>query len=73
MEHLNQLCYASERSDAGQHFFGTYQMFGSLRAARAILLHKFWWEQLEKLGATEQRANVRRDRVLQQIQGRLGR
>jgi hypothetical protein len=69
---LNQLCYAAERSDAGQHFFGVYQMFGTLRAARAILLHKFWWKQLEKLGATEQRAIARHDHVLRQVQRRLG-
>lgn len=69
---LGQLCYAAERSDAGQHFFGVYQMFGTLRAARSILLHKFWWQQLEKLGATEQRSIARHDGVLQQIQRRLG-
>lgn len=67
-----QLCYAVERSDAGQHFFGTYQLFGSLRTARSILLHQFWRHQLERLGATERRANTRYDQVLRQIQGRLG-
>jgi hypothetical protein len=67
-----QLCYAIERSDAGQHFFGAYQLFGSLRTARSILLHRFWRQQLERLGATERRANARHDQVLRQIQGRLG-
>jgi len=67
-----QLCYAVERSDAGQHFYGTYQLFGSLRTARSILLHQFWRQQLERLGATERRANIRHDRVLRQLQGRLG-
>lgn len=67
-----QLCYAVERSDAGQHFFGTYQLFGSLRTARSILLHQFWRQQLERLGATERRANARHDQVLRQIQRRLG-
>lgn len=67
-----QLCYAVERSDAGQHFFGTYQLFGSLRTARSVLLHQFWRQQLERLGATERRANVRHDQVLRRIQRRLG-
>lgn len=67
-----QLCYAAERSDAGQHFFGTYQLFGSLRTARSILLHQFWRHQLERLGATERRAHARHGQVLSQIEGRLG-
>ncbi len=66
-----QLCYDAERSDAGQHFYGTFQLFGSVRAAASVLLHAFWRDQLEKLGATGRRAAARHDRVRQTIVGRL--
>jgi hypothetical protein len=66
-----QLCYAAERSDAGQHFYGVYQMFGSLRMARSMVLHQFWRKQFARLGATERRAEIRHERVIRQIQRRL--
>lgn len=66
-----QLCYAAERSDAGQHFYGVYQMFGSLPMARSMVLHQFWRKQFARLGATERRADIRHERVIRQIQRRL--
>jgi hypothetical protein len=66
-----QLCYAAERSDAGQHFYGVYQMFGSLHMARSMALHQFWRKQFDKLGATERRTEIRHQRVVRQIQRRL--
>jgi len=66
-----QLCFAAERSDAGQHFYGVYQMFGSLRMARSMVLHKFWRKQFDKLGATERRAEVRHEQVIRKIERRL--
>lgn len=68
----NQLCYYAARSDAGQHFYGTFKLFGSVRASASVLLHAFWRDQLEKLGATDKRAVTRHERVVQTIEGRLG-
>lgn len=73
-EHMPaQLCYVAERSDAGQHFFGTYQLFGSVRAASSVLLNSFWRTQLAKLGATDQRDVARHDHVLGLLERRLRR
>ncbi len=70
-DQLPQLCYAAQRSDAGQHFFGVFQMFGDLNAARSVILHRFWRDQLARLGATDQRAHQRHDVVLRHIERRM--
>ncbi|WP_156402061.1 hypothetical protein [Caulobacter sp. Root1472] len=67
-----QACYAAERSSAGRHFWGVYQLFGGMNAARSVLLNAFWRKQLEAYGATDQRTDARRDRVEKRLARRLG-
>ncbi len=67
-----QICYRAERSGAGRYFWGVYQLFGDLNVARSFFLHEFWRKQLEYLGATDQRTDVRQDLIKTQLLRRIG-
>jgi len=66
-----QLCFRAERSSAGRHFWGVYQLFADMNVARSFLLSKFWRRQLEAFGATDQRTDVRRAALEQTLQARF--
>ncbi len=67
-----QLCYEARRSSAGQYFWGVYQMFGDMNSARSVLLHEFWRKQLEDYGATDQRTEVRQEKMKSKLRQRIG-
>lgn len=69
---LPQLCAAARQSGAGRYFWGVYQLFGDINTARSVLLHKFWRKQLEDVGATDQRTDVRRERMQTKLHQRIG-
>jgi hypothetical protein len=69
---LPQLCYEARRSNAGRYFWGIYQLFGNVNSARSVLLHEFWRKQLEDYGATDQRTDVRHERVKAKLLQRIG-
>lgn len=48
----NQLLRDIRRSENGRYFAGTLGIFGTLNEASDILLHSFWRDQFEKLGAS---------------------
>lgn len=66
-----QICYAAERSDAGRHFWGVYQLFGGLGAANSFLMSRFWRTQLAEFGATDQRPERRLDAVKSRLRKRM--
>lgn len=67
-----RLCAAARRSSAGRYFWGVYQLFDGMNNAREFLLHEFWRKQLQRYGATDQRGDLRHERVRTQIRKRLG-
>ncbi|MBR2689657.1 hypothetical protein [Bosea sp. (in: a-proteobacteria)] len=67
-----RLCAAAKRSSAGRHFWGVYQLFDGINNARGFLLHEFWRKQLQRYGATDQRGDLRHERVRTQIRKRIG-
>jgi hypothetical protein len=69
---LPQLTADARRSDKGYYFWGVLQLFGSLNEAASILLHTFWRQQFEALGATDQRTEVRREQIKTQLSRRAG-
>ncbi|MDP1646198.1 MAG: hypothetical protein Q8L71_11980 [Thiobacillus sp.] len=69
---LPQLCHEARRSNAGRYFWGVYQLFGDINMARSVLLHEFWRKQLEDYGATDQRTDVRQDRMKVKLLRRIG-
>lgn len=66
-----QLCCSADRSNAGRYFFGALQLFGGLHEANRFLLHKFWREQLGRLGATDQRPERRLNETRTRLKRRL--
>jgi len=60
-----------ERSGNGRYFWGVLDMFGGLRTAQSVLLHAFWLQQFERMGATQRRDESRRTSVVHILQKRL--
>ena len=69
---IQQPCLRAERSDAGYYFWGVYQLFGDLKTACSVLLHKFWRDQLEAYGASDQRTEVRQKMMEKRLLRRIG-
>ncbi|MDO9420495.1 MAG: hypothetical protein Q7T66_07525 [Herminiimonas sp.] len=68
-----QLCHQANRSSAGRHFWGVYQLFGGMNKARSFFLHEFWRKQLESYGATDQRTDIRKAKMQAELIRRIGR
>ena len=68
---LPQLCVQATRSGAGRQFWGVYQLFGGINAAKGVLLHEFWRNQLDAYGATGGRVGERLERIALQLKKRV--
>jgi hypothetical protein len=68
---LPQLCVQATRSGAGRQFWGVYQLFGGINAAKGVLLHDFWRKQLDAYGATGGRVGERLERIALQLAKRV--
>lgn len=69
---LIQPCFEARRSNAGRYFWGVYQLFGDMNVARSVLLHEFWRKQLEDFEATDQRTDIRQERIKAKLRRRIG-
>ncbi|MES0073235.1 hypothetical protein [Mesorhizobium sp. M0058] len=67
----NQLAFDVRRSGNGRYFWGVLEMFGGLDAIKQTLLHGFWREQFELLGASSSRTESRRESVINILKQRL--
>lgn len=66
-----QLLNDIRRSENGRYFAGTLGIFGTLNEANQILLHCFWRDQFEKLGASPKKTDNTRSEVEQTLENRF--
>jgi len=67
-----QLLSDVRRSENGRYFAGVLGIFKTLNAATDILLHRFWREQFEELGASPLQTERRREEVERKLTNRFG-
>jgi len=71
-QRTRQLCQGVSRSENGRYFWGVLQMFPNLNEANGFLLHQFWRQQFDRLGAYSTVSDARLGIVERTLKKRFG-